>query len=111
MGKRAVDRTKKIESSLQRSVAFCKRRRGLLKKAIEMSRMCETRVFLILVDPAKDKAVQFQSHADFSLSEAYKSVNRIRKAARPGGFENYTNDDYAMLENTDLRTLNKRGRP
>ena len=58
MGKRAIDRTKTIEEGLKRNVAYCKRRKGLLKKAIEMSRMCNTHVFMVVFDPVKDKAVQ-----------------------------------------------------
>ena len=55
MGKWKVDRRARIENKNQRNVAFCKRRRGLLKKAIEMSTMCCKRVFLVVYDPEKDK--------------------------------------------------------
>jgi len=41
MGKRKIDKSKKIENKNQRNVAFCKRRRGFLKKAIELSRLCD----------------------------------------------------------------------
>jgi hypothetical protein len=41
MGKRKIDKSKKIENKNQRSVAFCKRKRGFLKKAIELSRLCD----------------------------------------------------------------------
>ena len=59
MGRRKVDKTKKIESVNKRNVTFCKRRRGILKKCIEMSKMCEQRVFMVIYDPVKQKAVQF----------------------------------------------------
>ena len=57
MGKRKIDKSKKIEDKNQRSVAFCKRRRGFLKKAIELSRLCDQRIFVVIYDPEKDKAI------------------------------------------------------
>ena len=51
MGRRAVDKTKLIRDMTTRNVAFCKRRRGLLKKAIELSRMCQQQIFLFMYDP------------------------------------------------------------
>ena len=111
MGKRKIDRKALIGSRLNRNMAYCKRRRGLLKKAIEMSRMCDTRVFLVVHDPDKEKAVLYQSDESFTFVEAYKAVLRARKIPLHNQFEEYTNDDYQMLENCDMRTKNKRGRP
>ena len=104
MGKWKVDKRARIENKNQRNVAFCKRRRGLLKKAIEMSTMCGKRVFLVVYDPEKDKAVQFSRDYGFSFAEAYKNIQRLRKKAT-GAVEFFTNADYSMLELVDLRTL------
>lgn len=41
MGKKKIDKLKLIESRTQRNVAFCKRKRGFLKKAIELSCLCD----------------------------------------------------------------------
>jgi hypothetical protein len=41
MGKKKIDKLKLIDNKLQRNVAFCKRKRGFLKKAIELSCLCE----------------------------------------------------------------------
>ena len=59
MGRRKVDKTKKIEETRKLAVTFCKRRRGILKKCIEMSKMCDQKVFMVIYDPLKEKAVQF----------------------------------------------------
>ena len=53
MGKWKIDKSKKIENKNQRNVAFCKRKRGLLKKAIEISRLCDLKVFITIVDEQK----------------------------------------------------------
>lgn len=50
MGKRKIDKSKKIENKNQRSVAFCKRKRGFLKKAIELSRLCDQQIFMVMYD-------------------------------------------------------------
>lgn len=53
MGPRGVDKTKKIEQANKRDVTYCKRRRGLLKKCVEMSKMCDQKVFMVIYDPLK----------------------------------------------------------
>ena len=111
MGRRAVDKTKKIESKIQRNVAFCKRRRGILKKAIEISRMCEQQVFLVIFDPLKNKALQFCSEHQFGFSEAYNADKSIRKSDAPENIEFYTNEDYDKLEQIDFRTLRRHNKP
>ena len=65
MGKRKIDKSKKIEDKNQRGVAFCKRKRGFLKKAIELSRLCDQKIFLIMYDPDKDRVIQYSSDPSF----------------------------------------------
>ena len=91
-----------IADVIRRKVAFCKRRRGLLKKVIEMSTMCNKRIVMILFDPEKDKAIQFQSDESFKLSEAVATVDKLRKQ---NAVEYYSNKDYQMLGEVDLRTV------
>ena len=67
MGKRKIDKSKKIEDKNQRSVAFCKRKRGFLKKAIELSRLCDQQIFLVMHDKDKDKVVYYQSDKTFII--------------------------------------------
>lgn len=93
MGRSRTTKTSIIADITRRKVAFCKRRRGLLKKAIEMSSMCNKRIFMILYDPEKDKAIQFQSDEDFKLSEAFATVSRLRKKETVA-VEYYSNQDY-----------------
>ena len=110
MGRRKVDKTKLIEDKGLRDTAFCKRRRGIIKKVIEMSSTCAQRIFLVAYDPEKNKAFQFSSDPDFSFSEAYQAVRRIRKSNQPHNFEMYGNEDYDRLD-LDLRTLRRNNKP
>ena len=111
MGRRTVDKTKLIGNKNQRNVAFCKRRRGILKKAIEISRMCQQQVFLFIYDPQKDKAVQFANDASFTLKNVYQIMNRLKKSDEPENLEAYTNEDYQKLELKDFRHLRRNNKP
>lgn len=50
MGKRKVDVTKSIQNKTNRRTTLWKRKRGILKKAIELATMCEQEVFLAIYD-------------------------------------------------------------
>lgn len=104
MGKRKIDKSKKIEDKNQRGVAFCKRKRGFLKKAIELSRLCDQKIFMVMYDSDKDRVIQYSSDTTFQLKGAYDVVKRM-KGTDGSNFESYTNDDYNKFELVDFRTL------
>jgi len=104
MGKRKIDKSKKIEDKNQRGVAFCKRKRGFLKKAIELSRLCDQKIFMVMYDSDKDRVIQYSSDTTFQLKGAYDVVKRL-KGTDGSNFESYTNDDYNKFELVDFRTL------
>ncbi|KAK2975569.1 hypothetical protein RJ640_014056, partial [Escallonia rubra] len=60
MGRGKVE-LKRIENSTSRQVTFSKRKNGLLKKAFELSILCEAEVALLVFSPS-GKAYQFASH-------------------------------------------------
>ncbi|KAI5562955.1 hypothetical protein POPTR_015G098400v4 [Populus trichocarpa] len=70
MGRGKVE-LKRIENSASRQVTFSKRRNGLLKKAFELSILCEAEVSLIIFSPS-GKFYQFSSH------DMERSVARYR---------------------------------
>lgn len=49
MGKKKID-INLMTNSTQRNVTFCKRKKGLLKKAIELSKLCGINVSLYIFD-------------------------------------------------------------
>ncbi|XP_059644580.1 agamous-like MADS-box protein AGL11 isoform X2 [Cornus florida] len=60
MGRGKVE-LKRIENPTNRQVTFSKRRNGLLKKAFELSILCDAEVALLIFSPS-GKAYQFASH-------------------------------------------------
>jgi len=57
----------RIEDDKMRHITFQKRKRGFLKKAIELSSLCEQQMLIFIYDNNKNKLVHYQSHPDFTL--------------------------------------------
>ena len=53
MGKKAVDVSKFILNKSKRVVTYSKRKRGFLKKAIELSIMCDQHICITIFDKSK----------------------------------------------------------
>ena len=68
MGKKKIDPYKFIENKMQRDVTYSKRKRGIIKKAIEISRMCGQDIFMIIFDKNKQKLVEYRSTKDFAIN-------------------------------------------
>ncbi|KAL2242907.1 UNVERIFIED_CONTAM: Gamma carbonic anhydrase-like 2, mitochondrial [Sesamum indicum] len=82
MGRGKVE-LKRIENATNRQVTFSKRRNGLLKKAFELSVLCDAEVALLIFSPS-GKAFQFSSH-DMQRSIArYKSEVGMTKSNDQG---------------------------
>ncbi|CAN1332771.1 Agamous-like MADS-box protein AGL14 [Linum perenne] len=62
---------KRIENATSRQVTFSKRRNGLLKKAFELSVLCDAEVALIIFSP-RGKLYEFSS-SRYSLLHHYFS--------------------------------------
>lgn len=56
-----------IADTKQRRVTYNKRKRGILKKAIELSSLCETDIFLVVLDRKNKTMVEFNSTREFNL--------------------------------------------
>ncbi|KAF9668043.1 hypothetical protein SADUNF_Sadunf15G0086000 [Salix dunnii] len=102
MGRGKVE-LKRIENSTSRQVTFSKRRNGLLKKAFELSILCEADVSLIVFSPS-GKFHQFASH------DMERSVARYRsEVGRPGQNDQRSRSlEFWKCEIEELRkTINK----
>ena len=52
---------KYIEAINVRNVTYCKRKRGFIKKAIELSVLCGQKISLMVYDERKNKLVTYSS--------------------------------------------------
>ncbi|XP_071920409.1 MADS-box protein SOC1-like [Coffea arabica] len=79
---RGKTQIKRIENSTSRQVTFSKRRKGLLKKAFELSVLCDAEVALIIFSPS-GKLFEFSSSSAASTIERYrKSIKNLRPSKR-----------------------------
>ena len=73
-------------------MTYCKRKKGLLKKAIELSTLCDLKMFVYIYDPKQQRVIHYASDADFDLVDIFNL-----KTQR----EYYTNDDYHPVGGRD----------
>ena len=59
MGKLKVDNLEYVKDRTLRNIAYHVRKRGLIKKAIELSAMCGLDIYLLIHDKEKDKIIQY----------------------------------------------------
>lgn len=66
---------KRIENPTSRQITFCKRRTGILKKAFELSVLCDAEVALIVFSPA-GKLYEFASTSVRETMERYREYQK-----------------------------------
>ena len=71
------------------SVTLNKRKRGIIRKAIELSSICNQQIYIAMYDPSRNTLVEYKSSGNFNTSSVKK-------------FEIYDNGDYKALENKHL---------
>jgi len=88
MGKRKIEKIETIENINQRKVTYCKRKKGLLKKSIELSVLCDVNTFVFIFDKSQQRCVHYASNTNLDFVTLFNE-----KYHR----EFYTNNDYVQL--------------
>ena len=57
-------------------MTFYKRKKGIIKKAIELSILCETRILLTMYDNLSGRLITYNSHEKASLIELFKTASK-----------------------------------
>ena len=91
MGKKKIEHVELIQDKISRNVTFCKRKKGLIKKAMEMSILCGQEVAVYIYDRERKKFVTYNSTSNFDYS---KIGDHIKRHSKNNQFEQYTNADY-----------------
>ena len=102
MGKKKIEHVALIDDKVSRNVTFCKRKKGLIKKAMEMSLLCGQQVAVHIYDSVKSKLVIYQSTPDFDIRRISSLVES--PIANNGMFELYTNEHYQSLSDSKVVT-------
>jgi len=84
-----------IEDVVKRNVTYCKRKKGLIKKAIEISKLCGKKVAIYLLDEKIGKFIAYNSTSSFNLATINKCANGA--LSRNELYEKYNNNDYNAL--------------
>ena len=96
MGKKKLASISRIADKNSRNVTYCKRKRGLIKKAIELSKLCEQYVYMVIFDKEKQRLVEYTSTPDFNSKIVSKLTSpQLRKYLK---YENYNNGQYSYFE-------------
>ena len=69
MGRKKITSVELIEDRTLRNITYSKRMRGLVKKAMELSIMCDQQISLIIFDKSKSKLINYSSD-DFNIDKA-----------------------------------------
>ncbi|KAG6688766.1 hypothetical protein I3842_11G141300 [Carya illinoinensis] len=88
---RGKTQMKRIENAASRQVTFSKRRNGLLKKAFELSVLCDAEVALIVFSP-RGKLYEFSSA---SIS---KTIERYQKRVKDQGISSKAQENLQHLK-------------
>ena len=73
MGKKRIEKIERIQNANQRKVCLCKRKKGLLKKAIELSVLCDLEIFMLVYDKTHSRVTHYASNEDFDMMTLFNS--------------------------------------
>ncbi|PRQ17879.1 putative transcription factor MADS-MIKC family [Rosa chinensis] len=101
---RGKTQMKRIENAASRQVTFSKRRNGLLKKAFELSVLCDAEVALIIFS-TRGKLYEFSS-----CSSLNNTIDRFQKRVKDQGLSGKAVQDHDHMElaNEDTSSMAKR---
>ena len=91
MGKRKIQLTKYIEEKQNRRITFLKRKKGLIKKAMELSFLCNQKVSITIYDENKKTFMIYRSSDDYNFEYQTKLCSSSSM------IELYNNEDYGKI--------------
>ncbi|XP_047335123.1 MADS-box protein SOC1-like [Impatiens glandulifera] len=107
---RGKTQLRRIENATSRQVTFSKRRNGLLKKAFELSVLCDAEVALIIFSP-KGKLDEFSSSSMQETIERYRAYKKDVEADKcivEQNLQHLKNEAATMAKKIEVLEFSKR---
>lgn len=73
MGKKKYEFIDLITNSNSRNITYYKRIKGLVKKSIELSVLCDQTIFLFVADESKNRMLHYSSHPDSNILDLFNA--------------------------------------
>nr|AHM92099.1 MADS-box protein 23 [Erycina pusilla]AJB29201.1 MADS23 [Erycina pusilla]WDA53342.1 MADS-box protein 23 [Erycina pusilla] len=99
MGRGKIE-IKRIENTTNRQVTFCKRRNGLLKKAYELSVLCDAEVGLIVIS-TRGRVYEYSNSSIKATIEKYKK--HYASGSNSGALVEVNSQQYYQQESAKMR--------
>jgi ubiquitin C-terminal hydrolase len=103
MPRHNIDKTAPVEDPKKRTITFCKRKKELVMRAIELSNMCCVDVLLVVRNPESNRMTYFSSQKEFNLKAAIEAKKESLKPEYANLYERFTNSDYDLIQERDFR--------
>ena len=100
MGKRKLKNFDTIQDKQERNITFSKRKKGVIKKAMELSFLCDQEVFMAFYNKDSKKLVLYQSTSEFNIQKLNEIL--VNREFNERLYEEHTNQD---CKTNDLRKL------
>jgi hypothetical protein len=104
--KRLPDDLTFISDKKRRDVSYCKRKRGLIKKIIELSNLCHHDIYLVIFEKEKQKIVEYRTDVTFNSEIISGLLNPdIIMDLQHELYTNKTHQDQFMSRDEDVDPL------
>ncbi|XP_059301638.1 MADS-box protein SOC1-like isoform X1 [Lycium ferocissimum] len=108
---RGKTQMRRIENTTSRQVTFSKRRNGLLKKAFELSVLCDAEVGLIIFSP-RAKLYEFSSSSMQEIIERHQKHTKDDQGEKPAveqnSMQNLKHETASLMKKIELLETSKR---
>ena len=105
---RSKKRYSLIQNNIHRNNTKCKRKRNLIKKCMQLSKLCNQQIVLVIYDKHLGKMYKYSSEDDFDVKDAHEIIETIKSypltqvdEADQVQLHSYSNQDILQFSSND----------